>query len=186
MNSVQMPVVEEGVAVVLIDVQERLARAMPELGPHRDPMIRFLQAAALLKLDLMVTEQYPQGLGPTIPELTAVLPAGTPVFAKTTFSCWGCAEFATAVERFKPRHLILLGVETHVCVQQTAIEGLRRGYNVILPQDAVCSRKLVDREAALNLMRQAGVVVTSVEAIVFNLLRHSGHPQFREITKLFK
>ena len=96
MNSVQMPVVEEGVAVVLIDVQERLARAMPELGPHRDPMIRFLQAAALLKLDLMVTEQYPQGLGPTIPELTAVLPAGTPLAACTWLLVFGEAQSINA------------------------------------------------------------------------------------------
>ncbi len=182
----KMPRIEEGVVWVLIDVQERLVKAMSEFAPVRDTQRRALRIAQILKTDVLVTEQYPQGLGPTIPELREVLPPNPRVFSKTTFGCWGCAEFANAIDATRPRHLLILGMEAHVCVQQTVLGALERGYNPVLIADGICSRKAFDRDTAFELMRHAGATVTTLEAAVFNLLRDAAHPQFKEVSKLFR
>ncbi|MFA4944782.1 MAG: isochorismatase family protein [Lentisphaeria bacterium] len=183
-----MPELAGGVMLVVVDVQERLVRAMPgfEAGPAQAATLKALRAAGALGLDVVVTEQYPQGLGPTLPAVRAALPAAAKVLAKTTFSCWGDPGFAAAVEAVRPAALLLLGMETHVCVQQTALDSLARGYRPVLLADAVVSRQAADRELALAFLRHAGVAVTSVEAAFFQLLRDAKHPAFKAVSAVFK
>jgi nicotinamidase-related amidase len=173
-------------ALIVIDIQDRLCRAMPELPAAQPVMEKAVRIAALLGVRTLVTEQYPKGLGPTLPELRESLPAAASVFSKTAFSCWGCAEFAAAVTEMRPSTLVLIGMETHVCLQQTAIDSLRRGYQVVVLADAVCSRKATDRDAALAFMRSRGIVVTTLEALAFDWLGDAQHPDFRALSRIVK
>lgn len=182
-----MPEMSRGAVLAVIDIQERLVAAMPEFDPAvKNAVVRLLKCAAALKLEPFLTEQYPQGLGPTVPDVKAALPAGVKTFSKTAFSCFGSAEFAAAVDATRPGFLLLAGMETHVCVQQTALDALARGIQPVLLADAVTSRKKADRELALRLLRHAGVTVTSVEAVIFHLLRDAKHPGFKEISRVFR
>lgn len=181
-----MPRIEDGVTVVLVDVQDKLAKVMPDLAGLVRACGRLLSTARALSLDILVTEQYPQGLGPTVPVLRGLLAPDTPVFAKTSFSCWGSAEFAAAVDQRRPAWLVLIGVETHVCIQQTALDALERGYRVLLPVGAIQSRRPDDRKVALDLLRNAGATVTTTEALAFHLLRDASHPKFKEVATLFR
>lgn len=172
--------------LVLVDVQERLYRVMPEFETRLAVMANALETARVLEVDTIVTEQYPKGLGPTHPELLERLAAGSPVVSKTAFSCWGEPEFAVTVTACRPKALVLLGMETHVCVQQTALSALKRGYEVLLLADGVCSRCPRDRETAIELLRARGATVTTFEALAFDWLEDSTHPRFREVSRIVK
>ena len=181
-----MPLLEDGVTVVLVDVQDKLAKVMPDLAGLLRACGRMLSTARALGLDILVTEQYPQGLGATVPVLRGLLAPDTPVFTKTSFSCWGCSAFAAAVDQRQPAWLVLLGVETHVCIQQTALDALMRGYHVILPVGAIQSRRPDDHKTALNLLRGAGATITTTEALAFHLLRDASHPKLKEVATVFR
>ncbi len=172
--------------LVLVDVQERLCAAMGDFEPVRAAIEKLLRGAVLLETPAVVTEQYPQGLGPTLPGLKSLLPAATPVFAKTSFSCFGAVDFAAAVDARRPQALVLAGMETHVCVQQTAVAAMNRGCQVILPRDAVVSRKPADRDAAIELLRQRGAAITTVESLLFDWLQNAKHPQFKAVSALMR
>ncbi|MDT8391811.1 MAG: hydrolase [Lentisphaeria bacterium] len=173
--------------LVLIDAQEKLCRAMADFETMAaKKMIQILEAARILGVGTMITEQYPKGLGPTVPAIKNALSPITPVIEKTSFSCWGSEDFRKAVQAIRPRYLVLIGMETHVCVQQTALDALEEGYRVVVAADAVCSRHAEDREMALACMRARGVTITTVEAIVFDWMRDAGHPKFKPISTLFR
>lgn len=176
----------ENTVLAVIDIQERLAAAMPNFAGLLGPIRRMIRAADALGVATIVTEQYPDGLGPTVPEVADCLPGTSARIEKTTFSCWGTPQFAESANRWSPRNVILVGMETHVCVEQTALDALTRGLRVFVPVDAVASRHDIDRETSLDRMMASGAVVTTVEAVVFALLRHSRHPAFRTISALFK
>ncbi len=146
---------------------------------------KLLQAARTLSLPALVTLQYVKGLGPLCPELAEVA-VGVPVFEKMTFSCCGAEAFASAVKELRRQRFILCGVETHVCVQQTAIDLLAAGYSVYVCADAVCSRRDLDRDVALERMRDCGAVITTVESAIFELLREAGTEAFKQCRPLFK
>jgi nicotinamidase-related amidase len=166
-------------ALVIIDVQERLAAVMPS----REALLRgagiLLEAAARLAVPVIYTEQYPKGLGPTAPELLAKLPAGAVRVEKTAFSACG----ALPLERHQ---VVLAGMETHVCVLQTALELAAAGHEVFVAADAVTSRAEANHVGALARMHAAGVIVTNTESVLFEWMRESTHPQFREISKLIR
>jgi nicotinamidase-related amidase len=172
--------------LVVIDVQERLCQAITETDESLRKMTAMVKAASLLEVDTIVTQQYPKGLGLTVPEISAALPATAAVIDKTSFACWGAPEFATAIEAVRPRALVLIGVETHVCVQQTALTARQRGYQVIIPADAVSSRNAYDKEIALALMRAKGIEVTTTEALLFDWLESARHPAFKAVSALVK
>ncbi len=173
-------------AFVVVDIQERLARAMPELDPALETMMKAMRAAGLLAVDVFITEQYPKGLGPTLPQLRELLPEQAKMFSKTAFSCWGQVDFASAIDRVRPQALVLMGMETHVCVQQTALEARKRGYKVIVLADAVCSRKRADQDVALDLMRTEGIVVTTLEALLFDWVGNAAASTFKEVSRIVK
>ena len=164
-------------SLVLIDIQERLAAVMPA----REAVVRaagiLAEAAAQLGIPVLATEQYPRGLGPTVPELTAKLPADAKRMEKTSFSACGALPLA------RPQ-AILAGMEAHVCVLQTALDLLALGLRVYVVADAVASRYPTDREFALRRLEQAGAVLTTAEACVFEWVGGSGHPQFKAVSTL--
>jgi nicotinamidase-related amidase len=166
-------------SLVLIDIQERLAAVMPA----REAVVRaagiLAEAAAQLGIPVLATEQYPRGLGPTVPELTAKLPADAKRMEKTSFSACGALPLA------RPQ-AILAGMEAHVCVLQTALELAAEGREVFVVADAICSRTEANRANALTRLEKAGVVVTNTESVLFEWLRDASHEHFRAISKLIR
>lgn len=173
-------------ALVLIDVQERLVPAMSDFDNAGNRISLLLAGAGELSLPVIVTEQYPQGLGPTKPEFSALLAPGTPVVAKTGFSVFEEPEFKRILEQIKPETLIFCGIESHVCVFQSVLDSLAANYNTILAGDAVASRKTADRDCAIEQMRASGAMVASAESILFMLLRNAKNPAFKAISKLVR
>ena len=166
-------------ALVVIDVQERLASAMPS----REAVVRaagiLLEAAARLDIPVWLTEQYPKGLGSTVAELAAKLPEGAARIEKTSFSA--CASLPPG----RPQ-VVIAGMEAHVCVLQTALELAAAGREVFVAADAVCSRAAGNYENALARMERAGVIVTNTESVVFEWLRDATNEHFRPISKLIR
>lgn len=173
--------------LVIVDVQERLFNAMD--SERRDDMIRNIKTlgatARRLGLPVLVTEQYPKGLGHTLPELRALLDDVTPL-AKTAFSCCGAEGFVERLRATGADQVILAGIEAHVCVLLTALDLLGMGFRVSIVADAVCSRSPAKLEIGLAQARQAGAVVTATETVVFQLLGKADTDAFREISKLLR
>lgn len=173
--------------LVVVDVQERLFNAMD--AERRDDMVANVKilasAARRLDVPVLVTEQYPKGLGRTLPELRTLL-GDTPPFEKTAFSCAGADGFMDRVRALGADHVILTGIEAHVCVLLTALDLLGRGLRVSVVADAVCSRRPANLEIGLDQARQAGAVVTATETVVFQLLGGADSDAFRELSKLLR
>ncbi len=166
--------------LVVIDVQEKLLAAMPEAVAEQ--VVRNIallaDAAAQLQIPVLRTEQYPRGLGPTVAELDRRLPP--PAATKTRFACCGEPGFDAALIR---PQVILAGVETHVCVLQTAAGLLAAGRQVFVVADAACSRRKADHRNALARMAAAGAHVTCTESVLFEWLRDAAHPRFKDISR---
>ncbi|MGL4420026.1 MAG: hydrolase [Gemmataceae bacterium] len=168
--------------VVVIDIQEKLLPAMPT-GPALIDAAKFLlDVAALLEVPVLATEQYPKGLGPTVEPLRQRL--STPILTKTAFSCSGAPGFLAELRARTREDVILVGMETHVCVQQTALDLLENGFRVVLLADALGSRHATDHAMALERMHHAGATVTTSESVAFEWLGDSQHPQFRAVSSL--
>ena len=145
-----------------------------------------LRGAAEMGVDMIVTEQYPKGLGNTLPELLSELPENTPVIAKSCFSVFLSPEFRSALSSRKRDVLIFVGVEMHVCLLQSVLDARNAGYEVIVVADAVGSRKNTDRDLALEVARSAGANVLSSESVLFMLLRDAKNPHFKAVSGLIK
>jgi nicotinamidase-related amidase len=178
----------ENTAFLLIDMQEKLLAAMNPLDVDKI-LIRqkiLLNTAKELNIPVIITEQYPKGLGKTVSGLSALFNEGWPVFEKTSFSCFGDVNFRREIERRPFRSLVLMGVETHVCIQQTAIDALAGGFQVFLIADAVNSRRPDDAAISIDFMRMMDVAVTSSESLIFSLLKDASHPSFKRVVSLLK
>lgn len=175
--------------VVVVDVQEKLAAAMPEAARAevtRAAMI-LIEAARSLGARVVATEQYPEGLGPTIaPIAHRLAEAGAPTIAKLDFCACDEPAFQRTLLASPPRVVVVLGMEAHVCVFQTARELVSRGLTVHVPMDGVASRRDDHRAAGLALCREAGAVITTAETIAFDWLRRAGSDDFRRISKLIR
>lgn len=171
--------------LVIVDIQDRLAVVMDQREKVTRNCLHLLEASKLLHIPVMVTEQYPKGLGLTIPEIKDALPQYEP-FEKITFDCCRGDGFLGKIAALNRKQIILAGMETHVCVLQTCLSLLREKYAVYLVGDAVCSRKKDDHLAGRELMRDAGAVITCTETVLFQLLEKAGTPEFREISKRIK
>ena len=174
--------------VLAIDLQERLAAAMEPtaLAAFRKNAAILLEGAKALGVPVLVSEQYPKGLGPTLPDVAAALPPGTRPFEKTAFSCAADPALADAVRAAGRRQVVVLGMEAHVCVFQTVRDLVAAGHQVFVPVDAVLSRTTQNLGVGLDLARAEGAVLTSVEAALFDLLGHAGDPAFRTVSRLVK
>lgn len=177
----------EETLLLVIDIQERLHAAMDAASQaayikHSGILI---QTATALAMPVVVSEQYPRGLGKTIPEIDAFLP-DVPRAEKLSFSCWREETLRRAIEQTGRTTVVVAGIEAHVCVLQTVMDLLQAGYNPVVATDAVCSRFIADRSTAIAAMSAAGAVAYSTESIAFMLLERAGTPAFKQISPLFK
>ena len=176
----------ENAALVMIDMQQKLLPAMNDPQKVLERNVLMLNGANELGLDVIVTEQYPKGLGATVPELSGLFKENTPVIAKSSFSVFGSNEFCAALASRRREVLIFCGVEAHVCLLQSVFDALEQNFEVIVVADAVNSRKSSDQECALQAMRDRGAAVLSSESVLFMLLRDAGNPAFKAVSKLVK
>jgi len=178
---VGLPAPERAVLVV-IDVQQRLAPAMAEFGPALANMQRLIRGFGILQRPVIVTEQYPRGLGPTLPSIRRYVPQ--PAYEKVAFSCFGCAGFVEALPA--DADLVLCGIEAHVCVLQTALDAIESGRKVWIAADAVTSRTVANRAQGLVTAQAAGAATAATESVLFGLLGEAGTDAFRAVSKVVK
>jgi nicotinamidase-related amidase len=172
-------------ALVVVDVQEAFRPAVLDFERVAASVATLVRGARVLGLPTLVTEQYPKGLGRTVPEVAEHLDEVEPI-EKLCFSAAEAGEFAERLSASGRDQVLLGGIESHVCVNQTADDLLRSGSEVHVAQDAVSSRSEENRALGLHKMETAGAVITSVETALFELLRAAGTPEFKEIQKLVK
>src|SRR5207302_1040885 len=176
------PLEAEQCALVVIDIQEKL---LPPIF-QKEQLVRnaqlLIRAAGILKIPSMISTQYAKGLGGTVPEVASLLP-DTQAIDKLMFSCFGSDEFCTLLKRLPGNRntLLLCGMESHICVAQTALAALREGYLVHVASDAVSSRAEWNWKIGLERMRAAGAVISSTEMIIYELLRSSSSAAFKEM-----
>ncbi len=170
-------------ALVVVDVQEKL---MPMIAGAKRilwNLRRLIDGAQAVGLKVLATEQYPQGLGPTVSELADRFGK---IPSKLSFSCGGCEGFAQALEASGASKVMVSGIEAHVCVQQTVLDLLAGGYRVYVPVDAVGSRYAIDFETGLKRMESAGATLTTTESALFEWCQVSGTPTFKKISALVR
>ncbi len=174
--------------LVVIDIQTRLTSAMPikVLARLKRNINVLLQGAETLSIPVLTTEQYPKGLGPTEPEIVELLPDNTLRFEKTCFSCTGAEKFLDKLKETGRKQVILVGIEAHVCVLQTAIQLIAEGYQVFVVADGICSRQRDNYEASLNRMSRAGVTICNTESVLFEWLRDAKHEHFKKLSRLLR
>jgi nicotinamidase-related amidase len=185
-----MPLCNAGFSqLLIIDAQESLAAVMPkdELAVTVANINRLVRTAGILEVPIISTEQYPKGLGKTIEAVREHLPDTAAPTEKTCFSCCTAAGFERALTSQPARkQVVLMGMEAHICIVQTA-SGLQRwGYQVFVVADAICSRHPANRQNALERMRHSGIHVTNTESVAFEWLGDSSNPHFREVSRMFK
>lgn len=172
--------------LLVIDIQTRLAAAMPDADRAR--VLRnaglLLQAATLLDVPILLSEQYPHGLGPTEPELARHLPATAQRYEKTCFAFSGADGFQAGAPG--ATQYVLAGMEAHVCVLQTALELHTQGHRVFVAGDAVCARNPANTDNALARLNQAGVTITNTESVIFEWLRDARHAHFKTLSALLR
>lgn len=173
--------------LILVDVQEKLTPLVHESDKFLSHCLWLIEAATMLDIPIIVAEQYPKGLGHTVPALKAALPADTPIISKTTFSCAQDKNWVNQLRKMDRSQIVLMGIETHVCVLQTAIDLLQEDLDVYVVADAVAARHKEDHKYALDRMHGEGVVITTREMVVFEWLKQSDTDIFRKVSKaLFK
>jgi len=172
--------------LIVIDVQGKLAQLMYEKETMFTNLKRMIQGAQVLDLPILWTEQLPDKLGATTPEVADLLQPITEPIVKVSFSCLGCEPFVEQLAKLGRRQVLLTGMETHICVYQTARDLLAQGYEVQVVTDAVSSRLADNKALGLSRMQDAGATMTSVEMALFELLQRAEGEQFRTITRIVK
>ncbi len=174
-------------SVLVIDVQEKLLPVIRGRERLLATLRKLLSVTQVLDVPVLATEQYPEGIGPTDNSIRPFLQAAkAPVISKATFSAWAAPAVRDALLSLDRPQIILVGIESHVCVQQTALDLVSRDYDVYVCADAVGSRGRLDHECALARMRQEGVWVTSVEAVVFELCGRCDSDRFKAMLRIIK
>ena len=173
-------------ALVVVDMQEAFRDAIKDFAEVAARVARVAHAARLLSVPVVVTEQYPKGLGRTAEEIRAALPDGLEPVEKTAFSSCGARQFVDELDRAGARQILVCGIEAHVCVNQTTHDLLARGYQVHLLSDCISARAEHNKQAGLAKMLQSGALPSSTEMALFELLRDARHEQFKAIQKLIK
>lgn len=173
-------------ALVVIDIQEAFRHAVNDFSLMASRVSIAIRGFQVLERPVIVTEQYPKGLGRTAEEILFSLPPDYEVTEKTTFSSCGAQAFIDRLETAGAKQIVLCGLETHVCVNQTAHDLLDRGYQVHLLTDSVASRFDADKAAGIAKMQMSGVIPSTVEMALFEMMRDSKYEKFKEIQELIK
>lgn len=174
-------------ALIVVDIQEKLLPPIFEKGRLLKNSQLLIRLAGIVGIPALATTQYSQGLGPIVPEIASLLPE-TQSIDKQTFSCFGSDAFCSSMKRLPGNRntVLLCGMESHICVTQTALAALREGYIVHVASDAVSSRTEWNWKIGLDRMRAAGAVISSTEMMVYELLGSSGAPAFRQLLPYLK
>lgn len=180
-----MRILKEESAGLIVDIQERL---FPHIYGHEEIEKNtqiLIEGLKILEVPIIVTEQYKKGLGLTIPSISNVLENYESI-EKMSFSCCDNENFEAELERVNKKNVIIAGIETHVCVLQTVVDLIEAGYQPVVVENCVSSRKQNDKIIAIERMKQEGAIITSYESILFELARVSGTDSFKAISKLVK
>ncbi len=180
-----MKIKADNCVFVQVDVQERLFPHISNKEELEKNLITLVKGLKLHEVPLIINEQYKKGIGETIASLRELI-YDYPHFEKTTFSCCGNEDGLAAIKATGKKFVILAGIETHVCVLQTALDLLEEGLQPVLVTDCVNSRKESDKDMAIQRLIQAGVIPTTYESLLFELTVNAKHPKFKEVSKLVK
>jgi nicotinamidase-related amidase len=175
----------EKTALLIIDMQEKLTRVMADRESLIINLQKLIKEANVLGLPVFMTEQYPQGLGVTIPEIATLLPEIKP-YAKMSFSCCADANFLEKMNSIKYKQILVTGIEAHACVYQTVSDLLRAGYEVQIVVDCISSRTIENRNIAIAKMKDMGAGITSMETVLFELLKTAENNHFKDISRIVK
>jgi nicotinamidase-related amidase len=176
---------KENSVLVVIDIQGKLAQAMDNKHDLFENAQKIIRGMQVLEIPIVVTEQIPEKLGATIPEIAQYL-TGIKTISKESFSCWKNQSFMKELMTLNRKQILLTGIETHVCVYQTAMDLITVGYEVQVVADAVSSRTPQNRRMGLQKMREGGTGITSTEMLLFELLKTAADPRAREIFQIVK
>ncbi|MHC4843683.1 MAG: hydrolase [Planctomycetota bacterium] len=171
--------------LVVVDLQGKLAQLMHEKDRLFENIQILVKGSKVLNVPILWTQQVPKALGQTIKQIAELLSGLEPI-NKAAFSCCGEEKFLDALEKLNRKQILLCGIETHICIYQTALELLQRDYYVEIVTDAVSSRTLQNKKVALQKMQSLSVGLTTTEMALFELARTAEHPQFKQIAKLVK
>lgn len=175
----------ENTCLIVVDIQEKLLHVMDSSARVVQNTAVLIQIARTLNIPILWCQQYPKALGPTVEELSSLLDGQTPI-DKFSFSCAGDEQFQRRIDELKPQTAILCGIESHVCVFQTALDLIQKGLYVHVIGDAVSSRTPENCQVGIDRMKSAGAVISSTEMLLFELLRTAKHDKFKELAKLIK
>lgn len=175
----------ENCCLVVVDVQGKLAQLMHERQALFNNIQILIKSAKILNIPILWVQQCPEALGPTLPEIAELLTENEPI-NKSAFSCCGQESFNIKLNELRRNQVLLCGIETHVCIYQTAVDMLRKGFEVNVVADAVSSRTAGNKQIAINRLAAEGAKIASVEMALFELLKTAEHPQFRQVARLIK
>jgi len=175
----------DNTVLVVIDIQDRLVRAMPDKERLLQSLQKLIKGAQVLEVPVILTEQYPAGLGPTLPEIAGLLPDVKPI-EKVCFDCCDEERFRQELESWHRQQVLIAGIEAHICVYQTAMALLGRGYEVQVVVDGISSREAENKEVSLTKMNSAGVGLTTTEMALFELLKVAKGDKFKQISNIVK
>ena len=175
----------ESAILIVIDIQGNLFEAMQGKEDLLTNASKVIKGAKIFSLPIIVTEQIPEKLGQTLPILSQEL-AGSATISKECFSCWGNSQFKEKLESFGRREVIIIGIECHVCVYQTAMDLIKHDFDVHVVTDAVSSRTKENSDIGIEAMKNSGAHLTSTEMLLFELLGSANNAKFKEIYKLVK
>jgi nicotinamidase-related amidase len=185
-------IVRDDLVLVVIDVQEKLAAAMPDRERVIAAVSRVARTAALVGAPVILTRQYPQGLGPTVDEIEALVlelagqGARVSGVDKTAFCCAAEEDFLEALSATGRRQVVLVGMETHICVAQTALALAGSGFQVQVAADGCCSRDDSMHQLALDRMRHTGVIITTTESVMYEAVGRAGTDEFKRLLEIVK
>jgi nicotinamidase-related amidase len=175
----------ENTVLVIIDIQDKLFRAMYEKDRLLDNTRKLIEGCDVLDIPMLLTEQYPKGLGRTVPEIRQLIPEISPI-EKLSFSCWGDSGFYRALTGLGRKQVLLAGIEAHVCVYQTAADLAGAGYETQVVADCVSSRTRENRGISLQRIGDTGASITTMEMALFELLKTADNEKFRTISNIVK
>ena len=176
----------EAAALAVIDMQEAFRPVMPDFGEVASRIALAVEGARFLEIPVIVTEQYPKGLKHTAGEIIERLPAELRPIEKSCFSSCGAEDFISQLSSRNIKQVLVCGIEAHICVLQTSLDLLARGFEVFLVADCIASRRPENKEAALSRLIQAGAIHATLEMVLFEMMRTADSPQFKAIQKLIK
>jgi len=176
----------ESAALAVIDMQEAFRPVMPDFGEVAARIATAVEGSRLLEIPVIVTEQYPKGLKHTAEEIVARLPSELKAIEKTCFSSCGSDDFVSQLTRSNKRQVLVCGIEAHICVLQTSLDLLERGFEVFLLVDCITSRKPENKQVALARLAQAGAIQSTLEMSLFEMMGGADSPQFKAIQNLIK